>query len=36
MMQVENESGMLGSVRDYSPAATKLFNGPVPRRSLRR
>ncbi len=30
MMQVENESGILGSVRDYSPAATKLFNGPVP------
>jgi hypothetical protein len=30
LMQVENESGLLGSVRDYSPAATKLFNGPVP------
>ena len=30
MMQVENESGLLGSVRDYSPEATKLFNGPVP------
>ena len=30
MMQVENESGILGSVRDYSPEATKLFNGPAP------
>ena len=30
MMQVENESGILGSVRDYSPDATKLFNGLVP------
>ncbi len=30
MMQVENESGILGSVRDYSPEATRLFNGPVP------
>jgi hypothetical protein len=30
MMQVENESGLLGSVRDYSADATKLFNGPVP------
>src|ERR1035441_8656755 len=30
MMQVENESGIVGSVRDYSPEATKLFNGPVP------
>jgi hypothetical protein len=30
LMQVENESGLLGSVRDYSPAATKLYNGPVP------
>jgi len=30
MMQVENESGILGSVRDYSPESTKLLNGPVP------
>jgi hypothetical protein len=30
LMQVENESGLLGSVRDYSPESTKLFNGPVP------
>ncbi len=27
LMQVENESGLLGSVRDYSPEATRLFNG---------
>ncbi len=30
MVQVENETGLLGSMRDYSPAANKLFNGPVP------
>lgn len=30
MMQVENESGAWGSVRDYSPSAQKLFEGPVP------
>jgi beta-galactosidase GanA len=30
MMQVENESGSLGSVRDFSPAAQKLFNAAVP------
>jgi hypothetical protein len=30
LMQVENESGLLGSIRDYSPESTKLFNGPVP------
>jgi hypothetical protein len=30
MMQVENESGLLGSVRDYSPESNKLFNSPVP------
>jgi len=30
MMQVENESGSWGSVRDYSAAAQKLFEGPVP------
>ncbi len=30
MVQVENESGAWGSVRDYSPNAQKLFEGPVP------
>ena len=30
MVQVENESGAWGSVRDYSPEAQKLFDGPVP------
>ena len=30
LMQVENESGLLGSPRDYSPETTRLFNGPVP------
>jgi beta-galactosidase GanA len=30
MVQVENESGTYGSVRDYSPAAQKLFAGQVP------
>jgi len=30
MMQVENESGSVGSVRDFSPAAQKLFEGDVP------
>jgi hypothetical protein len=30
MMQVENEPGSLGSVRDFSPESNKLFNGPVP------
>jgi hypothetical protein len=30
MVQVENESGSLGTVRDYSPKANKLFSGPVP------
>src|SRR5450432_300754 len=30
MVQVENESGSWGSVRDFSPAAQKLFEGPVP------
>jgi len=32
MMQVENETGTYGCVRDYSPVAQKLFNGPVPDR----
>jgi len=30
MVQVENESGAWGSVRDYSPGAQKIFEGPVP------
>ncbi len=30
MIQVENESGSVGSVRDFSPAAQKLFEGDVP------
>lgn len=30
MVQVENESGSWGSMRDYSPLAQKLFEGPVP------
>jgi hypothetical protein len=30
MMQTENEPGLLGSVRDFSPEATGQFNGPVP------
>jgi len=30
MVQVENETGAWGALRDYSPAATKLFEGPVP------
>jgi beta-galactosidase GanA len=35
MMQVENESGSLGSVRDFSPAAQKLFISPVPEALIR-
>src|ERR1019366_10373936 len=30
MMQVENESGLLGSVRDFSKESNALFKGPVP------
>jgi hypothetical protein len=30
MMHVENEAGAWGSVRDFSPMAQKLFEGPVP------
>jgi hypothetical protein len=30
MVQVENESGSVGSVRDFSPAAEKAFAGQVP------
>ena len=35
MVQVENESGAWGSVRDYSPLAQKLFEGPVPAELLK-
>ena len=31
MMQVENEAGILTTPRDFSPAAVKLFNGPIPK-----
>ncbi|MBY8827625.1 DUF5597 domain-containing protein [Hephaestia mangrovi] len=30
MVQVENEPGTIGAVRDHSPAANAAFNGPVP------
>jgi hypothetical protein len=30
MVQVENEAGTWGTVRDYSPTAQKLFEAPVP------
>jgi len=30
LMQVENEPGVLGSVRDFSAESNKLFNGPAP------
>src|SRR5690606_28717858 len=30
LMQVENEVGSYGSVRDFSPTAQRLFNSPVP------
>jgi beta-galactosidase GanA len=30
MIQVENETGIYGPVRDYGPVAQKLFEGPVP------
>jgi beta-galactosidase GanA len=36
MVQVENETGTYGSVRDYSPAAERLFQGPVPAELLAR
>lgn len=35
MVQVENEPGAWGSVRDFSPAVEKLFNGPVPSELLK-
>jgi Domain of unknown function (DUF5597)/Beta-galactosidase len=34
VVQVENESGAWGSVRDYSPTAQKLFEGDVPKELL--
>lgn len=34
MMQVENETGTYGLVRDHGPAAQKLFDGPVPEKLL--
>lgn len=34
MIQVENESGNIGSVRDFSAEANKLFAGPVPAEML--
>ncbi len=36
MVQPENEVGAYGSVRDFSPRAQKLFDGPVPEPLLRR
>ncbi len=35
MVQIENESGSWGSVRDYSPIAQKLFEGNVPTELLK-
>jgi beta-galactosidase GanA len=35
MMQVENESGSLGAVRDFGAVAQKEFDGPVPAELLR-
>ena len=35
MVQVENEPGSWGSVRDYSPVAQKLFEAPVPAELLK-
>ena len=35
MVQVENETGTWGALRDYSPAAEKLFEGPVPNEVLK-
>lgn len=34
MMQVENEAGSKGTVRDFSPASNRLFDGPVPQTLL--
>ncbi|MGO9324891.1 MAG: DUF5597 domain-containing protein [Terracidiphilus sp.] len=35
MVQVENETGTWGTLRDYCPEANKLFNGPVPAEVLK-
>jgi len=35
MVQVENEPGSWNTVRDYSPGAQKLFDGPVPSELLK-
>jgi len=35
MVQVENESGVWGAVRDYSPAAEKAFAGQVPEKLVK-
>jgi beta-galactosidase GanA len=35
MVQVENETGTYGAVRDHSPAAQKLFEAPVPSNLIR-
>ena len=35
MVQVENETGTWGTLRDYSPEANKLFEGPVPAEVLK-
>jgi hypothetical protein len=35
MVQVENESGAWGSVRDFSPTAQKIFESPVPAEMLK-
>lgn len=34
MVQVENEAGLWGGVRDYSPDAEKAFGGPVPEKLI--
>ena len=36
MVQVENEAGTYGSMRDYAPDAQKLFDAPAPAALLRR
>ena len=36
MVQVENESGAIGAVRDHSPAAQKEFEGQVPKELIAR
>lgn len=36
MVQVENEVGTYGSVRDFSPLAQKVFNAPVPDELIRK